>query len=224
MNPCEDIRALLDDYLDGDLDDLARQRVEGHLSACPSCRREVDELERLLRRAAALPRALTPRRDLWPGVASRLGGRGSWTGLAAAAALLAAAGLAGWLVSSPPQRPGRSAGPGAVVPAAAPPPANLAGAAAGDMRRASFELRRLLDEHRGRLAPETVRVVESNLAVIENAVDEIEAALEGDPASPALRRMLTAALQQEAYLLQQLTRVLEHGASDIPDSPKEPIS
>ncbi len=66
---CSDVLALLSDYLDGDLEAGARQRVEEHLRGCDGCARfggqfkvTVQALKSHLRRAPAVP----------PGVLDRL--------------------------------------------------------------------------------------------------------------------------------------------------------
>lgn len=57
---CEEIRNLLSDYLDNDLDEKTRKEVEGHLSTCSNCAKELE----LLRKAMQLVKA-------WPDLDSR---------------------------------------------------------------------------------------------------------------------------------------------------------
>ena len=64
-----------------------------------------------------------------------------------------------------------------------------------------------LDDSRGRLAPETVAVVDENLAIIGNAIAEIKTALEQDPGNRQLIRSLVAAYDREVDLLQQATQL-----------------
>jgi anti-sigma factor RsiW len=70
-----EIRELLDDYVDGALSWPDRRIVESHLAACAGCRADYDALVALTAATAALPRSIEPRRDLWPGIAERIGGR-----------------------------------------------------------------------------------------------------------------------------------------------------
>ncbi|MGD8690168.1 MAG: zf-HC2 domain-containing protein [Gammaproteobacteria bacterium] len=71
---CADVDKWLDDFVDGALDsDHLRTAVADHLDVCPSCGEARDRLMALRRTAAALPDALPPDRDLWPGVAARIG-------------------------------------------------------------------------------------------------------------------------------------------------------
>ena len=51
----------LNAYIDGELDDAARSRVEAHLESCAACREAVDELRMVSRALQALPHAQAPR-------------------------------------------------------------------------------------------------------------------------------------------------------------------
>lgn len=64
--------ALLNDYLDADLTFIQRRDVENHLRNCNDCRTEVEELRALRNQASSLPREITPRRDLWPAIHSKI--------------------------------------------------------------------------------------------------------------------------------------------------------
>ena len=64
--------ATLHGYAEEDLRPDAAADVEDHLRSCPPCRREVEEIRELLRRAGELPRGFEPPRDLWPGVEARV--------------------------------------------------------------------------------------------------------------------------------------------------------
>jgi anti-sigma factor RsiW len=64
--------AHLSDYLDKDLSDAERERVEDHLSMCPHCRRVLRTLRRTLESLMNLPGE--PRPGLADGVIERLRG------------------------------------------------------------------------------------------------------------------------------------------------------
>ena len=62
----------LDDFVDAELGPDEQRRVEAHLEECPRCRADEASLRALLDEVAALPRSITPDRDLWPEIADRL--------------------------------------------------------------------------------------------------------------------------------------------------------
>lgn len=45
---CEEVRTLFSDYLDADVDDAERRRVEDHVRFCPRCRRVLGNLRHTL--------------------------------------------------------------------------------------------------------------------------------------------------------------------------------
>ena len=160
---------------------------------------EADEkLQALVER---LPRSIEPPHDLWPAVEARLGtrpsqGRGRLVALAAAAliAVAAASSLAtAWLL-------GGGDRPAAVA------------AAAGDAREASYlratsALAQELAMRRDQLAPETVAVLDRNLAIIDRAIAESRAALAADPANDDLAELLWASYQRKVSFLEQAARL-----------------
>ena len=190
MNTCTDITPLLDDYADGALDPATRSRVDDHLATCAACRAEVAALAAILAEARTLPLEIQPARDLWPGIAPRLAGRPArrmpWLQLAAALALFAG-GFAAARLGQGPAEPSRLAS----LPE--------------EYAVASTELSRRLAGESGGLAPETRRVVERNLEIIDQAIREAEAALTGDPANGALEQMLVARYEQRLELLRRAT-------------------
>jgi len=203
MTICHDIDALLDEYLDGSLPPAERSLVDAHIADCPACRSQAEALRALLAEARALPNSVMPERDLWTGIAERLGpspagtagrgasaprriGLGSWGRLAAAIGfiLLGAALATIWQ--------GQSA------------PSEFA-AAQARYHAASAELsERLAQEPRG-LSPATMAVVERNLAIVDAAIREAERALEADPGNGALEQMLRARYEQRLELLHRAT-------------------
>ena len=174
-----------------------------------------DERKRdpLLRQAADLPREVEPARDLWPDIRARIEGEApgaqpvstglSWGWAAAAGIAVAALSvLFTWMsVRSPAPLPVQLAEE-APTPVEAIRPVSY-----GSYARLGpeyIELRsQLLGEFRGRLAelpPETRLRVEEDLAAIQRAADDIDAALAGDPASRLLNQMLLSTYQEELRL------------------------
>jgi anti-sigma factor RsiW len=198
----------LDDYVDGALEEAAFQEVELHLAGCADCAAEHRMLRELLDRAAALPRAIAPPRDLWPGIAGRLAGRrpvaSRWTmGLAAAAALAVAV----TMLSHP--QPDAPAGTPAATPVAAaaeglPPALEQAEA---EYARATAQLMAAIEARRGALPPRTVAALEENLKTIDAALDEVRTALRSDPANPHLNLLLASTHQRKVEVLRQVVRL-----------------
>ena len=83
----------------------------------------------------------------------------------------------------------------------------------GDASTADFEihqydqavadLQRVLNENRARLDPETVKAVESNLAVIDAAILQARKALIADPANPYLTGHLADQMKRKIRVLQR---------------------
>lgn len=68
---CTAFEAHASSYLDDDVEPRLRATLERHLVGCDACARLLAELDAIHREAAALP-PLTPSRDLWAGVESRI--------------------------------------------------------------------------------------------------------------------------------------------------------
>src|SRR5256885_11972246 len=64
----EVIRHLLDDYVTGELAEDARAPVAEHVAACEICAEEVSSLQRVLARAADLPKSIDPPPEAWDNI------------------------------------------------------------------------------------------------------------------------------------------------------------
>ena len=64
----------LSEYLDDELPEPERTAVKAHLETCAECTQILGELRRVVRRARVLSQQ-PPSRDLWPGIAERIGAR-----------------------------------------------------------------------------------------------------------------------------------------------------
>jgi hypothetical protein len=71
------------------------------------------------------------------------------------------------------------------------------------------DLERTLEQGRGRLDPTTVKVVEENLTIIDQAVDEARRALAEDPANGYLSGYLLDTRRRKLDLLRQATALTE---------------
>ncbi len=181
----------------------------------------------------------TPSADLWPGIAARLSTRetarptstGAPSGapvarlawyrrrvslglpeLALAASLVAA--LAGALAYQRAASPTPTEGPVPVLAEREPLDAPDAGVATASFADAQYDaavsdLERVLRDHRQRLNPRTVLVLERNLRIIDEAVREARDALTIDPANPLLNQTLADVRRRKLQLLRQAASITE---------------
>jgi anti-sigma factor RsiW len=211
----------LSEYLDDELAPGERGALESHLLACAACRGTLSELRSVVERARSVAPA-EPARDLWPAIAARVRttpqDRIWWAGLTdriwregrVSLSVPQFAGAAGVLVvltavlvlsrgvsSPPPPSPGAGA--------TAAPTVTLANFADVQYEAAVSDLKRALEEGRGRLDPQTVAVLERNLAVIDAAILQAREALAADPANAYLNSYLAEARRRKLELLRQVT-------------------
>jgi hypothetical protein len=220
MTGCERTLALLDDLVDGSpLDASVAEAARAHLRTCAACSAEERSLRDLVARAATLPHAIEPERDLWPAIRDRLEGEPArasgpparaWSPAVAASLLVAAVtGGLGWALLRAPEpiRTARGAEPtahGRPVPASHAAADSDLDAADATLVQAKHQLVAALEARRGSMSPETAATVDRNLAVVEKAVDEIRQALARDPGNGELHRMLLAAQRRELDLLERV--------------------
>jgi anti-sigma factor RsiW len=212
----------LSEYLDDELPPDERAALETHLRGCVACGAVLADLKRIVVRARGLEDAL-PERDLWPGIAVRIGastGEAPVVGLArararrrwafslpqlaaAAIALMTVSGGTVWLMrpaASMPvaSRPARPATPSVVTVSSHP-----TRSAGQSYATAVSDLERVLEQGRGRLDPTTVQVIERNLATIDSAIAQAQRALAADSASVYLNSHLAETMQRKLDLLRQ---------------------
>ncbi len=201
----------LSEYLDAELSGSERAALEEHLESCADCARTLEELRRVTTRAGAL-QDRPPAESLWPGIAARIAAKGaaprrgvrrrlSFTvpQLAAAAAvliLLTAGGM--WLALS--SRMDRAA---ALAARSQTSGVGITAVAASTYDAAVAEMQRLLDERRDQLDSATIRVLEENLAAIDQAIAEARAALAEDPSNAYLNKHLATTMWRKVHLLRR---------------------
>jgi hypothetical protein len=218
---CNEIERLLDAFVDDELTPDRRERVERHLDGCAACRRTAKELRALVDAASKLPAGISPGRDLFPSIRRRIEGRGvatpgerapssprmRWIGLAASLLVVAIAGsMALWLRGGPDRLPSPVAPTGEALPArgAGTEPFD---AAIREYTQAADLLLAAIAERRDKLSPETMAVLEQNLAIIDRAIDEVRATLEADPTGHENALVLTAIHEQKVELLRRVSRL-----------------
>jgi hypothetical protein len=214
----------LSEYLDGELDDTERVALEAHLAACADCAAVLADLRRVVARAQALDDR-PPGRDLWNGIAERIGvstddlarrraqRRFSFTVpqlIAASVALVAVSAAVARVVLLPTApRETVAANPSPanprsvmVVPVAIRRADSSADYAVADLRLALADGQRT-----GRLSPMTVHRIEHSLAVIDSAIAEGKRALTVDPKSGYLNQHLADTMRRKMEFLREANRI-----------------
>jgi hypothetical protein len=217
---CTEIQERLNDYVDGTLPEDVFQEMELHLDGCAECRAEERLLRTLLTQAAALSEERLPRRDLWPEIAVRLDGgalgpglwsrMSTWTGLAAAAAVVVVLGV----LLHREQTPRRTAeGPsptprvsGDVRPVSSTPVPD-SGDAEEEYERAVRELMSVVEARRASLPLETQEALKRNLETIDQALTEIRAALSKEPGNTQLNHLLASTHRKKVEVLRRVVKL-----------------
>ncbi len=165
----------------------------------------------LLAKAAELPKDVEPSRDLWPGIAARLGeapreatGKDFRWPMALAAGFLVASvsALLTWSLMRTPEPAMVAKTPTVQAPVADIVPVSYgpnSGLTAQELM-ARDELVVRFREKFTTLRPETRDAIVKNLAIMQTAADQIDAALAKDPASGMLKGMLVGTYKQELQL------------------------
>ena len=217
----EVIRHLLDDFVTGELAEDARAPVAEHVAACEICAEEVSSLQRVLARAADLPKSIDPPPEAWDNIKAAIlkdetsldhvGRQGSFIRrhpilLAVAAslvvAILSSVGTAAYLSS-------RASRASNVATTAEGSPASFAAFTIEENNylRTVGTLQEVLDRQESVLAPETVAQLKASLRTIDEAILEARNALARDPANKVLIEMLSANYRQKVDLLRRTTEL-----------------
>ncbi|HUP00446.1 MAG TPA: zf-HC2 domain-containing protein [Gemmatimonadota bacterium] len=197
-------------YLDGELNAAERQALETHLAHCAECAGVLADLERIVAEARGLEDRL-PEEDLWPEIARRLQARVDrdpeviplahrrkrFSRISFTIPQLAAAALALIVVS------------GGLVWLGRPDRPAVSSDARGGYADATAELERAFEASRDRLDPETVRTVETNIAIIDAAIAQTLEALEADPNSIYLYDHLTNTRQRKLEVLRDAAAIVQ---------------
>jgi len=219
---CQQINNQLDEYIAGELVSEHNAHIEHHLAECAACRSELGMLQALLVRARQLPQELPPQRDLWKGIAAEINAKkiqplygpkrngtrtpwhrhwGIW-GVAACVAIIVTIWALGQrdgalqpLQMAPPMAGGNG------------PQVSVAIGENHQYEQVRERLHQTLNLSKEELSPETITVLEKNMAVIDEAVAQINKALSEDPENPDLKLMLVATQRQAADLLESIAEV-----------------
>ena len=226
----------LSEYLDDDLSIREKRELEAHLTTCAECSDTLKGFQDVVARARALV-DVAPENDLWKGIAhsiasvaqeddqvidltARLGRvdplevdgriRLSVSQLVAASlAMMIASGALAW--SLRPMATGTlsvealsveaTSGPAAVVQASL--PIEMDESYVQDLAR----LEELVEAHRSELAPNTLRILEKNLAIIDRAIEESSAALLAEPSNQYLREHLNRSVRRKVDYLRDASLI-----------------
>ncbi|MEM7416713.1 MAG: zf-HC2 domain-containing protein [Gemmatimonadota bacterium] len=227
---------MMSEYLDGTLDAESHRELEAHLAESGEARRTLEELRAVVQAAGELGE-LQPERDLWAGIAATIeapgpvedakvialpvaapdveraedGIRLSRPQLIAASVALIAVSSAltaqigpSWGSAPVADVPAETQGAATLVsdnPGAVPPPPAIA--------RELAELESTLEEAQGILDPNTIRVIERNLAVIEQAIADSQEALRLDPGNDYLSEHLNRVYERKLTYLRDAANVAE---------------
>jgi hypothetical protein len=218
---CEEFAEHLADYLERDVDEGTRARMELHSRTCAGCGSLLADMRALTASAGKLP-ALSPSRDLWAGIAERIETpvvalnpsgevfaqrssrrwRGAWTALAAAGLVAVTATVTYELTS-------RSSSRTAPVTASRPTPDSPATLASNRQTAEQTydseitRLREVVNQRANQLDPATVEILRKNLKVIDEAIAQCKDALRSDPNSGFLIESLNDALRSKVLLLRK---------------------
>lgn len=218
----EVIRHLLDDYVTGELPEDARAPVAEHVAACDICAEEVRGLERVLARAADLPKSIDPPPEAWDSIKASIlkdetaiapiRQRSSviWrhpVAFVAAASIVVAVLSSAATVAYLHSRSGNAEA--AITTAAATTPASFAAFTIEENNylRTVAMLQDVLDRQESALAPETVTQLRASLRTIDEAILEARNALARDPANKVLIDMLSSNYRQKVDLLRRTTEL-----------------
>jgi len=211
----------LNDYVDGLLSEEEARAFEKELESNPELRKAGAQLRNLLASASRLPKGIQPQPDLWRGIQARLQPKGimvhprhpapGWLfrlALPVAATVLVVVGATivvrhtatrAPLRATVWERPGADLGVRLISAELRP--------IETEYRRTTASLREQLEASKEFLAPETAQVIDENLAIIDEAIEEIHAALKKDPGNQRLVHSLIATYDKEVELLERAVRL-----------------
>jgi len=192
----------------------------------------------LIRQARTLPRSVPPERDLWPEIAACLEETGSapspagtpvplradrppsstarrWQPLAWAATLVLAVSVGFWLGRSPDPSAADLAGRGMTAAPTATPVVAVRQSPRADLQQTRAALARDIERRLDGLNPPTRAVVLDNLAVINQALDEIDAALAATTDSDLDARLLMAMYADQLVLMNTMNNTLYPSTAEI---------
>lgn len=165
--------------------------------------------DKLMEQAAQLATEISPERDLWPDIEAAISAPAQpsrrtpyWVQAAAVVLLVAGSSAVTWMVASD----GASVSPGTVATSL---DSEFVSFGRGFELGQGFQAARSnlaadLDVELARLSPEARAEVEENLAVIRQAIAEINEALEAEPGNMMLQEMLLNSYHDELNVMRNV--------------------
>jgi anti-sigma factor RsiW len=216
----------LHDYADGTLPAREHDALRDHLAACDACRADIERIRRLRAELARLPRDIPPPAHVLAAVRAATTGaapaaagaraavpwfaRPRW--LAAAAVVLVAVSslLTALFVRGSSPAPAIADGTAARADVPLTTPGDPAALVAVDAMERSYqdaiaEVQLALADGQSGLSAETVRILESNLAIIDRALAEARTALRADPGNDALAALLRSGYERKLDVLRSVS-------------------
>lgn len=210
MSKCERYRQWMHDAVDGDLASERVEQLDGHLASCSECRRQMLDLQALVSAASELPKGIEPKRDLWPEIEGRLvevkTPRVSLAHVGLAVAAMVIIGVALSVLMTPESKPQFLPADRSGVVLADHQTATLDGVRL-EYREARAELLEVVQGRSQEISPETQKIIDNNLALIDRAIDEIETVLADNPGEGRLDRHLYLAYARQIELLRWAARM-----------------
>lgn len=207
---CGQAQRLLNDFVDGLLPAEDRSRVEAHLAGCEACREELAELRDLLDTAAGLPSGITPGRNLWPTVESRLATPARLHRFNRIGPALAAAALLLLVVAASFTLP-RMIERGLDQMEGMTTEWYLAQLTTAAMEKhylgAIEELSWVVAERRATVPESALEVIDSNLEVLDEAIEDSRTALMQNPSDRELQSILSTVYRKKVELLQWTAQI-----------------
>jgi anti-sigma factor RsiW len=220
---CQDCELALGEFADGTLPPDRMEAVAAHVRECARCAAIVTDFT-AIRGAARTLEPQMPAAHVWTRIAVAIeqeqercpwwrlaGGAFAWQPLAAAAVMLMLVVGSTWLAwrDASVLRPVTQRAGATIGDTDAESPADAAvQLAEREYTTAIADLERVAATEGGSLDPETVRVVQANLTVIDQAIGYSRDALKTEPANPVAQDSLFDALRSKVQLLQDTVALI----------------
>ncbi len=209
---CKEIQGKLNGYLDKELYGSLQEKVKQHLEQCSACQKKYDDLQQLVSQISDLPRAINPDENLWPKISSKInaGRRNKILNLfnqyksylSVAAVVLF---LIGSLFLTLKDEKGQINN---VTKQISPHLQSAIQLIKKEYSQTREMVQLALSSSQGELSAETIRTIEYNLQIIDEATKNIHNALQENGADRELLELYYQSYINQVNLLQQTLKLL----------------